>query len=120
MFKNIKPLFISRYPQNQNKDFIKWLQSISNNYLHFGDFDIAGIGIYLNEYKTHLSKKAKFLIPENIGNAIKENGNRDRFDNQKVNFNITEINEKQLLNLIEVINTEKKGLDQEFYIESPS
>jgi len=118
LFKNIKPLFISRYPQNQNKDFIKWLQSIPNNYLHFGDFDIAGIGIYLNEYKTHLSEKAKFLIPENIENAIKENGNRDRFDNQKMNFNINEIEEKQLMNLIEVINAEKKGLDQEFYIET--
>ena len=118
LFKNIKPLFISRYPQNQNKDFIKWLQSIPNNYLHFGDFDIAGIGIYLNEYKTHLSEKAAFLIPENVENAIKENGNRDRFDNQKMNFNINKIKEKQLLNLIEVINTEKKGLDQEFYIEN--
>jgi len=120
LFKNIKPLFISRYPQNQNKDFIKWLESIPNNYLHFGDFDIAGIGIYLNEYKTHLSEKAKFLIPENIENAIKENGNRDRFDNQKMNFDINEIEEKQLLNLIKIINTEKKGLDQEFYIEKES
>lgn len=120
LFKNIKPLFISRYPQNQSKDFIKWLQSIPNNYLHFGDFDIAGIGIYLNEYKTHLSEKAQFLIPKNIKNAIKENGNRERFDNQKINFNINKIEEKQLLNLIKVINTEKKGLDQEFYIETES
>ncbi len=120
LFKNIEPLFISRYPQNQKKDFIKWLQSNPNNYLHFGDFDIAGIGIYLNEYKTHLSEKAKFFIPRNIKNAIKENGNRDRFDNQKVNFSINEIEERQLLNLIEIINTEKKGLDQEFYIEKES
>ncbi|MDR3245138.1 MAG: hypothetical protein LBT50_01745 [Prevotellaceae bacterium] len=34
LFENIKPLFVSRYPQNQSKDLIKWLQSIPNNYLH--------------------------------------------------------------------------------------
>ena len=41
LFSDIKPLFVSRYPQNQSKDLIKWLQSIPNNYLHFGDFDFA-------------------------------------------------------------------------------
>ena len=49
LFKDIKPLFVCRYPQNQSKDLLKWLQSIPNSYLHFGDFDLAGIGIYLNE-----------------------------------------------------------------------
>ena len=33
LFRDIKPLFVSRYPQNQSKDLIKWLQSIPNNYL---------------------------------------------------------------------------------------
>src|SRR5699024_11101820 len=31
LFKNIRPLFVSRYPQNQSKDLIKWLQSIPNS-----------------------------------------------------------------------------------------
>ncbi|MCA6071324.1 MAG: hypothetical protein LE168_02900 [Endomicrobium sp.] len=66
----MRPLFVSRYPQNQSKDLIKWLQSIPNNYLHFGDFDFAGIGIYLNEYKKYLTDKAMFLIPENIEKFI--------------------------------------------------
>ena len=116
LFKNITPLFISRYPQNQNKDFIKWLKSIPNNYLHFGDFDISGIGIYLNEYKKHLSERALFFIPQNIENSIRENGNRERYNIQKVNFKTNQIKEKPLLSLIELINTEQKGLDQEFYI----
>lgn len=116
LFKNITPLFISRYPQNQNKDFIKWLKSIPNNYLHFGDFDISGIGIYLNEYKKHLPKRASFFIPENIENSIRENGNRERYNIQKINFKTTQIKEKPLLSLIELINTEQKGLDQEFFI----
>ncbi|OCB69889.1 DUF7281 domain-containing protein [Flavobacterium crassostreae] len=118
LFKNIKPLFISRYPQNQNKDFIKWMQSIPNNYLHFGDFDMAGIGIYLNEYKCHLLNKASFYIPKNIKMDICKYGNRARFDNQKANFDLKKIQEKKILDLILIINSEKKGLDQEYYIKS--
>jgi hypothetical protein len=120
LFENINPLFVSRYPQNQNKDFIKWMNSIPNNYLHFGDFDIAGIGIYLNEYKKHLLGKATFFIPENIKNDLRNNGNRERFDNQKMNFKIDRIQESKILDLIELIKKEKKGLDQEYYIETDS
>ena len=117
LFKDIKPLFISRYPQNQNKDFIKWMKTIPNNYLHFGDFDIAGIGIYINEYKKHLGMKAKFFIPKDIEEILKK-GNRKRYDNQKVNFDLDSIKEKELLKLIAIIQKEKKGLDQEYYIKS--
>ncbi len=120
LFKNLNPLFVSRYPQNQNKDFIKWMSSIPNNYLHFGDFDIAGIGIYLNEYKKHLSGKSTFFIPENIKSTLRKSGNRERFNNQKINFQIDSIQESKILNLIEIIKTEKKGLDQEYYIETDS
>ncbi|MFL0076982.1 DUF7281 domain-containing protein [Tenacibaculum maritimum] len=117
LFKDINPLFISRYPQNQNKDFIKWMKSIPNNYLHFGDFDIAGIGIYLNEYKKHLQQKASFFIPENLKSDLGDNGNRERFDNQKINFDIDKINEPKVLELIKLIGRERKGLDQEYYIK---
>ena len=120
LFENINPLFVSRYPQNQNKDFIKWMNSIPNNYLHFGDFDIAGIGIYLNEYKKHLLGKATFFIPENIKSVLRKNGNRERFDNQKINFKIDNIQESKIIELIEIIKLEKKGLDQEYYIETDS
>jgi hypothetical protein len=116
LFKDIKPLFISRYPQNQNKDFIKWMTAIPNKYLHFGDFDISGIGIYINEYKTHLSEKATFFIPDNIENVLKEYGNRDRFNKQKINFQIDDIQESKIVDLVQLIMKEKKGLDQEYYI----
>jgi len=117
LFKNIIPLFTSRYPQNQNKDFIKWMKTIPNNYLHFGDYDIAGIGIYLNEYKKHLLQKATFFIPKNIESILRENGNRNRYDKQKINFKIENIQESKIIELIEIIKSEKKGLDQEYFIE---
>jgi len=115
LFEDLNPLFISRYPQNQNKDFINWMKSIPNNYLHYGDFDIAGIGIYLNEYKKHLLQRATFFIPENIKSALK-NGNPERYNLQKVNFNLEDIKELELLDLIKLINKAKKGLDQEYFI----
>lgn len=116
LFQDINPLFISRYPQSQSKDFIKWMTSIPNDYLHFGDFDISGIGIYLNEYKKHLSQKATFFIPKNIKNILRENGNRERFNKQKLNFKIDNIEEPQIIVLLELIQSERKGLDQEYYI----
>lgn len=116
LFKNIKPLFVSRYPQNQSKDLIKWLQSIQNNYLHFGDFDFAGIGIYLNEFKKHLDNKAMFFIPANIDNSIKKSGSKKRYDEQKINFDIGKIKEEDLLQLLDSIHRHKKGLDQEIFI----
>ena len=117
LFEGLNPLFISRYPQNQNKDFLRWMKVIPNNYLHFGDFDISGIGIYLNEYKKHLKQRATFFIPKNIKSDLKENGNRERFNKQKINFKIEDIQESKILDLIELIKSEKKGLDQEYYIK---
>jgi hypothetical protein len=116
LFTHIKPLFISRYPQNQNKDFIKWMNSISNDYLHFGDFDFAGIGIYLNEYKKKIIGKSSFFIPKNIATILQKYGNRKRFDIQKRNFNQEDVQDKKLLGLVYLITLEKKGLDQEFFI----
>lgn len=116
LFTGIKPLFVSRYPQNQSKDLIKWLQSIPNNYLHFGDFDFAGIGIYLNEYKKHLAVKASLFIPENIESLIEKHGNKSRYNQQKMNFIIENIEEERILSLIKIIHQYKQGLDQELFI----
>lgn len=116
LFNNINPLFVSRYPQNQSKDFIKWLQSIPNNYLHFGDFDFAGIGIYLNEYKRHLAHKASFFVPQNIEKLIADFGNKNRYDNQKINFDLKSIQEGNLSQLINTIHKYRRGLDQEILI----
>jgi hypothetical protein len=116
LFNNIKPLFVSRYPQNQSKDLIKWIQSIPNGYLHFGDFDFAGIGIYLNEFKKHLADRTTFFVPENIDKLVANFGNKKRYDEQKINFEVKSIREAQLMRLIDTIHKYRKGLDQEILI----
>jgi hypothetical protein len=120
LFENINPLFVSRYPQNQSKDLLKWLQSIPNNYLHFGDSDFAGIGIYLNEYKKYLGDKAQFFIPQNIEYIFDNYGNKGLYDKQKINFDTNIISEIDLLKLIEIIHKHKKGLEQEIFINGAS
>ncbi|MGN1221048.1 MAG: hypothetical protein ACI4TU_08920, partial [Candidatus Cryptobacteroides sp.] len=42
-YLGVPVLFASRYPQSG--DFVRWLMSIPNRYIHFGDFDLAGIHI---------------------------------------------------------------------------
>ncbi|NLB62965.1 MAG: hypothetical protein GX801_02510 [Fibrobacter sp.] len=118
LFSQFKPLFISRYPQNQNRDVISWLQKISNPYLHFGDFDLAGIGIYLHEYKKHLGSRAQFFIPPSMEKDIQNYGLRERYHVQTMNFNPETIAEPQLRNLVTIIHAQRKGLDQEFYIDN--
>ena len=46
-------LFVSRYPQST--DLRKWLMGISNPYVHFGDFDLAGIKIFLSEFHLYFA-----------------------------------------------------------------
>ena len=116
LFTGITPLFVSRYPQHQSKDIIRWLLSIPNNYLHFGDFDFAGIGIFLHEFKKHLGTKASFYTPDNIDGLIIKAGSKKRYDEQKINFDIKSITEENLLTLINTLHRHKKGLDQEMLI----
>lgn len=113
LFESIQPLFVSRYPQN--KDLIKWLQTIPNNYLHFGDFDFAGLNIYWNEYKKHLKTKAQFFLPQDIEKLISTKGNRDNYNNQTIQFDEKEVDEKDVLTLLRLIEKYKKGLEQEIF-----
>ncbi|HEY8688206.1 MAG TPA: hypothetical protein VIM07_03155 [Chitinophagaceae bacterium] len=113
LFENIQPLFVSRYPQN--KDLVRWLQTIPNNYLHFGDFDFAGLNIYCNEYKKHLNDKANFFLPSDIEKLLSSKGNRDNYSNQTIQFGKNEIGEENIFALLKLIEKYKKGLEQEIY-----
>lgn len=114
LFENIHPLFVSRYPQN--KDLIRWLTSIPNDYLHFGDFDFAGLNIYMNEYKKHLQDKSSFFLPANIEKLLAAKGNRGNYTNQSVLFDVQLVDEENVLILLRLIEKYRKGLEQELLI----
>ena len=115
LFQHLKPLFISRYPQEQHTDIIRWLKVIPNPYLHFGDFDLAGINIYLNEFKRYIPEKSTFFIPPDIEYLIRTYGNYSRYDRQKLHVAPADIQEEGLKKLIKMIHRHKKGLDQEIF-----
>ena len=93
----------------------KWLESFCGEYIHFGDFDLAGINIYLNAIVPKL-KKAKshsFLIPDNIYEIIKEKNYMVDYSNQTRYLNITSKKDKDLQKLIEFIKNNKITIEQE-------
>ena len=93
----------------------KWLESFCGEYIHFGDFDLAGINIYLNAIVPKL-KKAKshsFLFPDNIYEIIKEKNYMVDYSNQTRYLNITSKKDKDLQKLIEFIKNNKITIEQE-------
>lgn len=115
LFSNIQPLFVSRYPQNN--DLVKWLQLIPNPYLHFGDLDFEGIKIYLHEYKRHLGDKANFFLPSNTEALLGKYGNRTLYDKQyKGQKSVLTNTEQSIEILTRLLHQYKKVLEQEIFI----
>lgn len=107
-------LFVSRYPQSA--DLRRWLCSIPNHYLHFGDFDLAGINIFLFEFQKYLGKdRSSYLIPDDIKSRL-HSGSRKRYDEQYSRFKDIKSDRLELQQLIDLIHHERKGYDQEGYI----
>lgn len=108
-----KVLFVSRYPQNG--DLVRWLQSIPNNYVHFGDLDLAGIAIYQNEFYRHLGERSSFLIPEDYEERI-SSGNRERYDKQLPQYGKMKIQDQRIASVLSCIYRYHRGYDQEGFI----
>ncbi|WP_130893283.1 DUF7281 domain-containing protein [Paraprevotella xylaniphila] len=107
-------LFVSRYPQSS--DLRRWLCSIPNYYLHFGDFDLAGINIFLFEFHQYLGKeRSSYLIPDDIEFRL-QSGSRNRYDEQYSHFKDVKSDVFELQQLIALIHRERKAYDQEGYI----
>ena len=109
-----RTLFVSRYPQSA--DLRRWLTSIPNHYLHFGDFDLAGIHIYQSEFEQYIGAgRSSFLIPDDIATRL-ESGSSRRFDDQYQRYKNISSDNQELQELINLIHHYRKGYDQEGYI----
>lgn len=114
LFEGMKVLFVSRYPQS--KDLRTWLQMIPNRYIHFGDFDLAGVSIFLTEFYVHLGDRAEFFVPSDVEERIK-NGNRELYDNQYSRYMCMDVKDKRLKPLVGMIHKYRRGYEQEGYIK---
>lgn len=110
-------LFVSRYPQST--DLRSWLQMIPNRYIHFGDFDLAGINIFLTEFNAFLGNRSSFLIPSDIEERLAK-GSKERYNDQYQKFRSVRSNIPEIQHLIDAINKYHKCYDQEGYIKMQS
>ena len=110
---NMPLLFVSRYPQST--DLRNWLMGIPNRYVHFGDFDLAGIHIFLTEFQKYLGDRASFLIPSDIEQRLTQ-GSATRYNIQYNKFHTLRCTDTKLQSLIGLIMNYHKCYDQEGYI----
>ena len=106
-------LFVSRYPQST--DLCSWLQTIPNGYVHFGDFDLAGIHIFLTEFHQKIDHRSSFLIPADIEKRLQK-GSQERYNNQITRYGHLKCDDDRIQGLINLINKYRRCYDQEGYI----
>ena len=106
-------VFVSRYPQAS--DLRSWLKIIPNRYIHFGDFDLAGINIFLTEFNSYLGNRSSFLIPLDIEERLAK-GSKERYNDQYQKFKSINSNIPDIQHLIDLINKYHRCYDQEGYI----
>lgn len=120
LFDTILPesrlLFVCRYPQNTAADLRSWLLRISNPYVHFGDFDLAGVHIYLSEFYAYLGERSSFLIPPDIDERLSR-GNSALYNQQYAKFRDMKVTDVRLRPLVNMIHRYRKGYEQEGYID---
>lgn len=106
-------LFVSRYPQNG--DLARWLLNVTNRYVHFGDYDLAGVHIYLTEIYKYLGDRAVFLVSDDYDERISR-GSQQRYNAQYGKFQHMKVPDRRVLPLVESINRWHRGYDQEGFI----
>lgn len=106
-------LFVSRYAFSN--DLAQWLSRLPNRYLHFGDFDLYGIKIFLTQFKPYVGEKGSFLIPSDIESRL-SHGSRQRYDDQYRNCETLSTDDEELNGLIRLIHKYRRAYDQEGYI----
>lgn len=116
MFPGRKILFVSRYPQNESRDLVRWLESVDNEYVHFGDLDLAGVHIFLTEFYRYLGNRSSFLIPPDYEKRIKL-GSRERYDAQLSTTKNMVITDQRLQPLVDCIHRLHRGYDQEGFLD---
>ncbi|MBR6224943.1 MAG: hypothetical protein IKR02_04365, partial [Firmicutes bacterium] len=112
LFEPGRYLFVSRLLSSNA--FKEWIKNIPNRYIHFGDFDLAGIDIYLHFY-DEICSRASFLIPDDIKERIANHGNSSLFYSQEEKCKNIKVSDNRVQPLVEIINKYHMGYEQEGY-----
>lgn len=117
LFDDTKRYLFTFRDMKNYKTLKQWLSKIENPYLHFGDFDLAGVAIFEHQFHNFLGKRATFFVPNNLKQLFNDFGNSDLYNKQFAkypNLKGSTIKTKQLL---ELIHKNQKGVDQESLIK---
>ncbi len=99
----------------RNKAALRFIETLENKAYYFGDFDLYGIKIYLQEIEPRNSK-IPFFIPKNIEYFIKKYGHEKLYQKQYESTKNLNPDDHGLKNLITIIHKHQKSLKQEFFI----
>lgn len=108
LFAGQRTLFVSRYPQSNDLR--------SNRYVHFGDFDLAGIHIFLSEFYAYLGERPSFFGPQDIEQRLRT-GNRALYEKQYSKFKNMSLPDKRLCPMVDMMHRYGRGYEQEGYIK---
>ena len=100
----------------RNENARSFFGECKNDYLHFGDFDLAGVNIYLKEIVPRLPHgRCEFFIPLNMEKLLKSGNSEDYFKHARRYPNLKS-DKKYLQEFIDLLHKEKRSLHQEFLI----
>ena len=112
LFEQGRYLFVSRLLSSNA--FKEWMKGIPNRYIHFGDFDMAGIDIYLHFF-DEIGSRASFLVPDDIEERITKHGNSSLYYSQEEKYKNIKVTDKRVQPLVDIINKYHMGYEQEGY-----
>jgi len=113
---NKRLLFLSRFPSPSASRI--WLSSIPNQYVHFGDYDLSGVQIYLNYYKE-IGNRASMLIPDNIESLLSSSmANRELYQKQVSATKNMVVSDPRIQFLVDLIHKYQRGFEQEGLISN--
>jgi hypothetical protein len=112
LFEPGRYLFVSRLLSSNA--FKEWMKGIPNRYIHFGDFDMAGIDIYLHFF-DEIGGRASFLVPDDIEERITKHGNSSLYYSQEEKYKNIKVTDKRVQPLVDIINKCHMGYEQEGY-----
>lgn len=105
LFPQKKILFVHRHPGGA--ELAQWLKTVSNQYIHFADFDLASIYTFQHDIYSRIGERASFLVPRNIDELIGR-GSRARYDTQQPHYHNVPITDLRLKRLVELIDTQHR------------